>query len=83
MENTLPRFGITTSFVDPCDPDAIKAAIQDNTKLIFGEVIGNPGLDIMDVEKVAKIADGCWTIIDKVSAPDADEQVSWDAINFA
>ena len=57
MENTLPRFGITTSFVDPCDPDAIKAAIQENTKLIFGEVIGNPGLDIMDVETVAKIAD--------------------------
>ena len=56
LENTLPRFGIETSFVDPSDLDAIKAAIRPETKLIFGEVIGNPGLDIMDVEAVGKIA---------------------------
>jgi len=56
LENTLPRFGITTSFAAPDDLDAIKAAIQPNTKLIFGEVIGNPGLDVMDVEAVAAIA---------------------------
>ena len=55
LENTLPRFGITTSFVDPTNVAAIEAAIQPNTKIVFGEVIGNPGLDIMDVEAVAKM----------------------------
>ena len=58
FENTLPRFGITTSFVAPDKPAAIKAAIKPRTKMIFGEVIGNPGLDIMDVEAVAKVARG-------------------------
>ena len=56
LENTLPRFGITTSFVAPDDVDAIRGAIQPNTKIIFGEVIGNPGLDVMDVEAVAAVA---------------------------
>ena len=56
LENTLPRFGITTTFVAPDDPDAIAAAIQPNTKIIFGEVIGNPGLDVMDVAAVADVA---------------------------
>ncbi len=55
MKNTLPRFGITTTFVDPTDTDGIRAAIQDNTKLIYGELIGNPGLDILDLEAVARI----------------------------
>ena len=53
LKYTLPRFGIETSFVSATDPDAFKAAIQPNTKLIFGEVIGTPGLDIMDVEAVS------------------------------
>ena len=56
LENTLPRFGISTSFVAPDNVDAIRAAIQPNTKIIFGEVIGNPGLDVMDVEAVAAVA---------------------------
>ena len=56
LENTLPRFGITTTFVAPDDPHAIAAAIQPNTKIIFGEVIGNPGLDVMDVAAVAAVA---------------------------
>ena len=56
LKYTLPRFGITTSFVDPTDPDAIAAAIRPNTKMIFGEVVGNPGLDVMDVEAVAAVA---------------------------
>jgi len=55
MKNTLPRFGITTSFVDPTDTDGFRNAIQDNTKLIYGELIGNPGLDILDLEAIAKI----------------------------
>lgn len=55
MKNTLPRFGITTTFFDPADIDACRNAIQDNTKLIYGELIGNPGLDILDLEAIAKI----------------------------
>jgi O-acetylhomoserine (thiol)-lyase len=57
MKNTLPRFGITTSFVDPTDIDGFRSAIQDNTRLIYGELIGNPGLDILDLEAVASISE--------------------------
>ena len=53
---TLPRFGITTTFVDPRDPDAFKAAIQPNTKMMFAEVLGNPGLEVLDIEKIAAVA---------------------------
>ena len=56
LKYTLPRFGIETSFVSATDSDAIKDAIQPNTKLLFGEVVGNPGLDIMDIEGVGRIA---------------------------
>jgi O-acetylhomoserine (thiol)-lyase len=55
MKNTLPRFGITTTFVDPTDMDGFRAAVQENTKLIYGELIGNPGLDILDLEAIARI----------------------------
>ena len=55
MKNTLPRFGITTTFFDPTDLDACLNAMQDNTKLIYGELIGNPGLDILDLDALAKI----------------------------
>jgi O-acetylhomoserine (thiol)-lyase len=55
MKNTLPRFGITTTFVDPTDTDGFRRAMQHNTKLIYGELIGNPGLDILDLEAIAKI----------------------------
>ena len=55
FQHTLNRYGITASFVAPNDPEAIKNAIQPNTKMVFGEVIGNPGLDIMDVPAVAEI----------------------------
>ena len=53
---TLPRFGITTTFVDPNDTDNFKKAINENTKAIFIESLGNPKLDIIDIESVAKIA---------------------------
>ncbi len=56
LEYTLPRFGIDTSFVAPRDPDAIRAAIRPNTRLIFGETLGNPGLDVLDIPSVAAIA---------------------------
>ncbi|WP_255449640.1 O-acetylhomoserine aminocarboxypropyltransferase [Shimia ponticola] len=55
FQHTLSRYGIETTFVAPNDPDAIKAAIQPNTKMVFGEVIGNPGMDILDVPAVAAV----------------------------
>ncbi|HHC08911.1 MAG TPA: O-acetylhomoserine aminocarboxypropyltransferase [Actinobacteria bacterium] len=55
--HTLPRFaGITTTFVDPRDPNAFAAAITDDTRLVFGETLGNPGLEVLDVPEVARIA---------------------------
>ena len=54
--HTLPRFGIETTFVDPRDPEAFKAAIQPNTRLVFSEILGNPGLDVLDIQKVADVA---------------------------
>lgn len=56
LTHTLPRFGITTTFVKPRDHDAIRAAIKPNTKLVIGETIGNPGLEVFDIPAVAKIA---------------------------
>jgi O-acetylhomoserine (thiol)-lyase len=56
LEYTLPRFGIETTFVNPRDPDAFAAAIRDNTKLLFGETLGNPGLEVLDVPAVADVA---------------------------
>ena len=53
---TLPRFGIETSFVDPSDADQWRAAIRPETRLLFGETLGNPGLDVLDVPCVAQIA---------------------------
>jgi O-acetylhomoserine (thiol)-lyase len=53
--HTLPRFGITTTFVDPRDPDAFKAAIQPNTRLLFAETLGNPGLEIPNMRAVSDI----------------------------
>jgi O-acetylhomoserine (thiol)-lyase len=53
---TLPRFGITTSFVAPGDVDAWRAAIRPETRLLFGETLGNPGLDVLDIPNVAAVA---------------------------
>ncbi|MDP6414900.1 MAG: O-acetylhomoserine aminocarboxypropyltransferase [Gammaproteobacteria bacterium] len=53
---TLPRFGIETSFVDPRDPAAFKEAIRDNTRLVFGETLGNPGLEVLNIPAIAEIA---------------------------
>ena len=56
LEYTLPRFGIDTTFVDLRKTKDIKKSIKKNTKLIFGETLGNPGLDVLDIPKVSKIA---------------------------
>lgn len=53
---TLKRFGIATTFVDPRDPDAWRAAIRPNTKVLFAETLGNPGLEVLNIPKVAEIA---------------------------
>lgn len=53
---TLARFGIETTFVKPGDVDAWRAAIRPTTKLLFGETLGNPGLDVLDVPTVGAIA---------------------------
>jgi O-acetylhomoserine (thiol)-lyase len=54
--HTLPRFGITTTLVDPRDPRAFAAAIGDKTRLVFAETIGNPGMEVLDIAAVAGIA---------------------------
>jgi O-acetylhomoserine (thiol)-lyase len=56
LDYTLPRFGITTTFVDPRNIDAWRAAILPNTRLLFGETLGNPGLDVLDIPRVAGLA---------------------------
>jgi O-acetylhomoserine (thiol)-lyase len=53
---TLARFGITTSFVRPGDVDGWRAAIRPNTRLLFGETLGNPGLDVLDIPTIGAIA---------------------------
>ncbi len=54
--HTLPRFGITTSFVNPRDTAAFRRAIRPETRLVFGETLGNPGLEIIDLPAVAAVA---------------------------
>ena len=54
--HTLPRFGIATTYVDPRDPAAFEAAIRPETRLVFGETLGNPGLEVMDLPRIAEIA---------------------------
>lgn len=53
---TMPRFGITTTFVDPRDPEAWRAAITADTRVLFAETLGNPGIEVLDVPLVAEIA---------------------------
>lgn len=56
LEYTLPRFGVQTSFVDPRDLNAWRAAIRPETRLLFGESLGNPGLDVLNIPAVSEIA---------------------------
>ena len=56
LHYTLRRFGIATTFVRPGDLDGWRAAVQPNTRLLFGETVGNPGLDVLDIASVASIA---------------------------
>ncbi|SIT75293.1 O-acetylhomoserine aminocarboxypropyltransferase/cysteine synthase family protein [Edaphobacillus lindanitolerans] len=67
---TLPRYGINVKFVDSTDPENFRTAITDKTKALFGEIIGNPSLNVLDVEAVANIAheNGVPLIIDSTFA---------------
>jgi len=56
FSHTLPRFGIETSFVDPRDPAAFAAAIRPETRLVFAETLGNPGLEVPNLPELAAIA---------------------------
>ncbi|HBL85131.1 MAG TPA: bifunctional O-acetylhomoserine aminocarboxypropyltransferase/cysteine synthase [Clostridiales bacterium] len=56
LVNTLPSYGITTTFVDPDDVNNFQTAIQNNTKAIFIESMGNPNCNVIDIEAVAEIA---------------------------
>lgn len=56
LSNMLPKLGIKTHFVNPDDPESFRAAINDKTRLVYAETIGNPGINIIDIEKIAEIA---------------------------
>lgn len=55
LAHTLPQYGITTTFAEP-NPAALEAAIQENTKALFIETLGNPNSDVSDIEEIAKVA---------------------------
>jgi len=79
--HTLPRFGINVKIVDGTDHDALKEAINDKTKAIFGETITNPSLNVFDIEAVAEIAHdhGIPLIIDNTFAPKFARPIQWGA----
>lgn len=56
LEHTIRQYGVSTTFVDIFDYEAVDAAIQENTKLVFIETLGNPNSDVVDIERIAKIA---------------------------
>lgn len=56
LEHTLPDYGITTTFIDPDDISNFENAIQDNTKLLYIETLGNPNSNVADIEEIAKVA---------------------------
>ena len=56
LDYTLPRFGVTTTFVDPRNLDAWRTAIRPDTRLLFGETLGNPGLEVLDIPRVSALA---------------------------
>ena len=72
LSNTLPRFGITTTFVDPDDAENFAKAIQSNTRLFFAESLGNPKLDVLDLKAIsdqAKAAKVPFVVDNTVASP--------------
>src|SRR5580700_5186794 len=79
---TLPRLGITVRFVDADDFDGLRAAINSKTRAIYTETIGNPKLDVVDIERLASIAheNGLPLVIDNTSAtPALVRPIEWGA----
>ena len=70
LSHTLKEQGLSTTFVDPADPENFAKAIKPNTKLIFAETLGNPNSDVIDIESIAKIAheNGIPLIVDNTFA---------------
>ena len=71
LKETFPDFGVTTTFVDPTDTEAFAAAIQDNTKVIYVETVGNPTLKVADVPALADLAHkhGAKLVVDNTFTP--------------
>lgn len=79
---TLPRYGINVKFVDASDPENFREAVTDKTKAFYAEIIGNPSLNVLDVEKVSSIAHeyGVPLIVDNTFAsPVACKPIEWGA----
>ena len=82
FSNTLARFGIETTFVDPTDPDAFAAAVRPETKLLFTETIGNPSGAIADIEALADVAHSAgvpFAIDSTFSTPALCRPIEWGA----
>lgn len=82
FRHTLAKLGITTRFVDARDHEGFRAAIDDRTKLVFLELIGNPRLDVVDLEKIAAIAhaQGVPVMVDSTTAtPYLNRPFEWGA----
>ncbi|WP_046174990.1 O-acetylhomoserine aminocarboxypropyltransferase/cysteine synthase family protein [Domibacillus indicus] len=80
--NTLPKYGISVIFVDSTDPENIRKAITPKTKAVFAEIIGNPSLNVLDVEAVSAIAheNGIPLIVDNTFAsPYGSQPIKWGA----
>lgn len=56
LAHTLPDYGISSTFVDPSDEEAVRGAIRENTKAVYIETLGNPNSDVVDIEKLAGVA---------------------------
>ncbi|KYC64910.1 O-acetylhomoserine aminocarboxypropyltransferase/cysteine synthase family protein [Heyndrickxia coagulans] len=79
---TLPKYGINVKFVDGSDPEAFRQAITPKTKALYAEIIGNPSLQVLDVEKVAEVAheNGIPLIVDNTFAsPYGSNPIKWGA----
>jgi O-acetylhomoserine (thiol)-lyase len=82
FQYTLPKLGIKVHFVDPADYDGLRAAINERTRAVYGETLGNPKLDVLDLEKLADIAHGSGVplIIDNTAvSPALCRPIEWGA----
>src|SRR5260370_4492569 len=79
---TLPRLGITVRFVYAADYDGLRAAINEKTKAVYSETVGNPKLDVLDIERLAEIAhdQGLPLVIDNTTpSPALCRPIEWGA----